>query len=197
MEVVQASLESVIPYANNPRNNVSAVDHVAASIKEFGFRQPIVVDQDMVILVGHTRLEAARQLGLESVPIHIATGLTDSQKRAYRIADNRVAQDSSWDQDLLKIELEDLELEGYDLEQTGFTLPELDMLMMDKEEEEDEDPSLLEDSYTIQYNIIFNDEQEQKQWMSFLKWLKNEYTGTVTISERLVAFAQEAMRDTK
>jgi len=156
-----------------------------------------VVDQDMVILVGHTRLEAARQLGLESVPIHIATGLTDSQKRAYRIADNRVAQDSSWDQDLLKIELEDLELEGYDLEQTGFTLPELDMLMMDKEEEEDEDPSLLEDSYTIQYNIIFNDEQEQKQWMSFLKWLKNEYTGTVTISERLVAFAQEAMRDTK
>ena len=197
MEVVQASLESVIPYANNPRNNVSAVDHVAASIQEFGFRQPIVVDQDMVILVGHTRLEAARQLGLESVPIHIATGLTDSQKRAYRIADNRVAQDSSWDQDLLKIELEDLELEGYDLEQTGFTLPELDMLMMDKEEEEDEDPSLLEDSYTIQYNIIFNDEQEQKQWMSFLKWLKNEYTGTVTISERLVAFAQEAMRDTK
>jgi ParB-like chromosome segregation protein Spo0J len=197
MEVVLASLESVIPYANNPRNNVSAVDHVAASIQEFGFRQPIVVDQDMVILVGHTRLEAARQLGLESVPIHIATGLTDSQKRAYRIADNRVAQDSKWDEELLKIELEDLELEGYDLEQTGFTLPELDMLMMEKEEEEDEDPSLLEDSYTIQYNIIFNDEQEQKQWMSFLKWLKNEYTGTVTISERLVAFAQEAMRDTK
>ena len=197
MEVIQASIGSVIPYANNPRNNEGAVDNVASSIEEFGFRQPIVVDEEYVILVGHTRLAAARRLGLESVPVHIAKGLSDSQKRAYRIADNRVAQDSNWDNILLKIELEDLAQEDYDLEHTGFTLPELDTLMLGEEEEEDEDDGLLEDSYTIQYNIIFNDEQEQKQWMDFLRWLKSEYAGTVTISERLVAFAQEAMRDTE
>jgi hypothetical protein len=69
--------------------------------------------------------------------------------------------------------------------------------MTEPEEEEDEDPSLMEDSYTIQYNIIFNDEQEQKQWMDFLRWLKSEYAGTVTISERLVAFAQGAMLESK
>jgi len=197
MEVIQASIGSVIPYANNPRNNEGAVDNVASSIQEFGFRQPIVVDEEYVILVGHTRLAAARRLGLESVPIHIAEGLSESQKRAYRIADNRVAQDSKWDDVLLKIELEDLDDDNYDLENTGFTLPELDMLMLGEEDEEDEDANLLEDSYTIQYNIIFNDEQEQKQWMDFLRWLKGEYVGTVTISERLIAFAQEAMRDTK
>jgi ParB-like chromosome segregation protein Spo0J len=197
MEVVQASTESVIPYAGNPRINDGAVDNVASSIQEFGFRQPIVVDENYIILVGHTRLAAARRLGLESVPIHIAEGLSESQKRAYRIADNRVAQDSKWDDVLLKIELEDLDDNDYDLEHTGFTLPELDALMLDEDEEEDEDANLLEDSYTIQYNIIFNDEQEQKQWMDFLRWLKGEYTGTVTISERLVAFAQEAMRDTE
>ena len=137
MEVIQASIGSVIPYANNPRNNEGAVDNVASSIEEFGFRQPIVVDEEYVILVGHTRLAAARRLGLASVPVHIAKGLSDSQKRAYRIADNRVAQDSNWDNILLKIELEDLAQEDYDLEHTGFTLPELDTLMTEPEEEEE------------------------------------------------------------
>ena len=197
MEVVQVQIRLVIPYAQNPRKNTDAVDSVAASIKEFGFRQPIVVDEDYVVLVGHTRLQAAKLLGMDSVPIHIAMGLTEPQKKAYRIADNRVAQDSKWDDVLLKIELEDLNDNDYDLENTGFTLPELDTLMTEPEEEEDEDPSLIEDSYTIQYNIIFNDEQEQKQWMDFLRWLKSEYTGTVTISERLVAFAQGAMLESK
>jgi|TARA_B110000238_G_scaffold33882_1_gene34960 ParB-like chromosome segregation protein Spo0J len=197
MKVVQVNFDLVIPYENNPRNNKEAVDKVAASIKEFGFRQPIVVDEEYVILVGHTRLAAAKLLGIESVPVHIAEGLTESQKKAYRIADNRVAQDSKWDDVLLKIELEDLDQESYDLENTGFTLPELDILMAEPEEEEDEDDGLLDDSYTIQYNIIFNDEQEQKQWMDFLRWLKSEYTGSVTISERLVAFTQGAMIDSK
>lgn len=197
MEVVQVNFDLVIPYAKNPRKNTDAVHSVASSIKEFGFRQPIVVDEDYVVLVGHTRLQAAALLGMDKVPVHIAVGLSDSQKKAYRIADNRVAQDSKWDDVLLKIELEDLNDSDYDLENTGFTLPELDMIMTEQDEDEDEDADLLEDSYTIQYNIIFNDEQEQKQWMDFLRWLKGEYTGAVTISERLVAFTQEAMIEPK
>ena len=90
MKIELIQIDRVIPYANNPRRNEAAVAKVAASIKEFGFRQPIVVDNNNVVIVGHTRLLAARQLGLAEVPVHIAEGLTSSQIKAYRIADNRV-----------------------------------------------------------------------------------------------------------
>ena len=113
----------IIPYARNPRRNEKAVDKVAASIKEFGFRQPIVVDPEMVVIAGHTRLEAAQKLGLEEVPVHVAEGLTDQQIKAYRIADNRVSQEAEWDLDLLSLELKDLE--GFDLSLTGFESDEI------------------------------------------------------------------------
>ena len=93
MDVIALPLEQLIPYARNPRQNESAIATVAASLKEFGWRQPIVVDEEMVILAGHTRLEAARQLGLTEVPVHIARGLTPAQARAYRLMDNRVERE--------------------------------------------------------------------------------------------------------
>jgi ParB-like chromosome segregation protein Spo0J len=89
---VAPTLDRVRPYENNPRNNDKAVDAVAASIKEFGFSQPIVVDTDSVIIVGHTRLKAALKLGLERVPVVVASHLTPEQVRAYRIADNKTAE---------------------------------------------------------------------------------------------------------
>ncbi len=130
MKVELIEISKVIPYANNPRKNEAAIAKVAASIKEFGFRQPIVVDQDYVVVAGHTRLLAARQLGLSSVPVHIAEGLSPSQIKAYRIADNRVAQDSEWDDELLSIELGDLKVSGFNLELTGFDADELKQLML-------------------------------------------------------------------
>lgn len=117
----------VIPYARNPRRNLQSVDKVAASIKEFGFRQPIVVDNEMVIIAGHTRLLAAQKLGMDEVPVHIADNLTDAQKRAYRIADNRVSEDAEWDMDLLKIELSDLP--DFDLDLIGFDADELKKIL--------------------------------------------------------------------
>jgi DNA modification methylase len=129
MEIQTVGIDEVVPYAKNPRKNDAAVDKVAGSLKEFGWRQPIVVDAEMVVIAGHTRLAAARKLQLKEVPIHIATDLTANQIKAYRIADNRVSQEAKWDDDLLALELADLDLENYDLSKTGFNDDELAALM--------------------------------------------------------------------
>lgn len=121
--VIQIFLErtqDVQPYEQNPRINDAAVDAVVASIKEFGFRQPIVVDQQRVIIVGHTRWKAAQKLGLEQVPVHVAEDLTPEQIRAYRIADNQTNELSDWDYDLLPLELGELQSANYDLGLLGF-----------------------------------------------------------------------------
>jgi len=122
-------IDSIRPYESNPRVNDQAVDAVAASLKEFGFRQPIVVDADGVIIVGHTRWKAAKRLGLAMAPVHIATDLTPEQIKAYRIADNQTATLAEWDFDLLPIELKDLQGADYDLGLLGFDDKELAKLL--------------------------------------------------------------------
>ena len=129
MEIETRPLEQIIPYAANPRRNQSAVSKVAASIKEYGFRQPIVVDEGGVVIAGHTRLLAAQSLGLESAPVHVAEGLTPQQVKAYRIADNRTSEESEWDMELLALELEALKAEGCALEPLGFEDSELDSML--------------------------------------------------------------------
>lgn len=126
LEVEWWPLAKPIPYARNARVlSDSAVSKVAASIKEFGFRQPIVVDDEGVIVAGHTRLLAAERLGLATVPVHVARGLTEAQVRAYRLADNRVADETSWDYEMLELEVMDLQAVDYDLSLTGFEEREL------------------------------------------------------------------------
>jgi DNA modification methylase len=120
MEVTLEPTESVRPYEQNPRLNDDAVDAVANSLREFGFRQPIVVDTEHVIVCGHTRWKAARKLGLARVPVHVATDLTPDQIRAYRIADNQTATLSSWDYQILPIELSALRSADFDLSLLGF-----------------------------------------------------------------------------
>ena len=129
MKVALTPVGQVVPYARNPRKNDAAVAKVAASIKEFGFRQPIVVDEEMVVIAGHTRLLAARQLGVAKVPVHIAEGLTDTQAKAYRLADNRTGQDAEWDMDLLGLEMRDLDYVEFDLSLTGFDSLEIKDVM--------------------------------------------------------------------
>ncbi len=129
MKVELIDIGRVIPYARNPRKNEAAIAKVAASIKEYGFRQPIVVDEEMVIIAGHTRLQAAQSLGLKKVPVHVATGLTQAQVKAYRLADNRTHEDAEWDEELLAIELGELDELGFDLDLTGFEAIELDKLL--------------------------------------------------------------------
>jgi DNA modification methylase len=125
MIVEQRDLASIRPYANNPRLNDAAVDAVAASIRAFGFRQPIVVDEEGIIIVGHTRYKAALKLGMTTVPVHVATGLSPAQVRAYRIADNQTATLSAWDDEKLPLELMALQQAGFSLDLTGFSADEL------------------------------------------------------------------------
>jgi DNA modification methylase len=129
MKVSSWDVDKLIPYKQNPRKNEGAVEKLAASIKEFGFRVPIVVDKDGVIITGHTRLLAALRLGMKEVPVHVATGLTPAQCKAFRIADNRVHEEADWDEALLKLELGDLYKMGFDLGATGFDQDELAALL--------------------------------------------------------------------
>ncbi|MDL2257572.1 ParB N-terminal domain-containing protein [Eubacteriales bacterium OttesenSCG-928-K08] len=104
-KVVMLKTSDIVPYENNPRINDESVKYVANSIKEFGFRQPIVIDKDNVIIAGHTRLKAAILIGLQEVPCIVADDLTKNQAAAYRLADNKVGEASSWDYVALEIEL--------------------------------------------------------------------------------------------
>ena len=129
MKIEMRKVTEVKPYDKNPRDNNAAVDAVAHSIREYGFRQPIVVDAEGVIIVGHTRWKAAQKLGMETVPVHVATDLTPTQIKAYRIADNKVAELASWDMELLPIELSDLRGMDVDLELLGFSTEELEKML--------------------------------------------------------------------
>ena len=129
MEVALRPIQQIVPYARNARKiPQQAIDKVAASIREFGWRQPIVVDEHDVVVAGHTRLLGAQKLGLKEVPVHVAEGLTDAQIKAYRLMDNRSHQESAWDDSLLGIELGELRDLSVDLSLTGFDSTELDDL---------------------------------------------------------------------
>jgi len=129
------SIAALIPYARNSRtHSAQQVDKIAASIREFGFLNPIIVDGSNGIVAGHGRVLAAQKLGLTQLPVIEASHLTEAQKRAYVIADNRLALDAGWDNDMLKVELSDLKAGGFDLTLTGFELDELDGLLADPTE---------------------------------------------------------------
>lgn len=101
-EIRMMKPSELIPYENNPRFNEGAVDQVAESIKAFGFRSPIIVDRDLVIIAGHTRLKAAEKLGLKEIPVIVAEDMTEEQAKAYRLADNKTGEAALWDFDLLE-----------------------------------------------------------------------------------------------
>lgn len=129
MKIDQRPLGRIKPYEKNPRINDAAVDAVAESIRRFGFRQPIVVDGDGVIVCGHTRWRAAQKLGLDKVPVHVARDMTPEQIRAYRIADNKTAELAEWNLELLNIELGELKDAGIDWSLLGFDADELAKLL--------------------------------------------------------------------
>ena len=128
MKIRVVPIESVIPYPNNPRKNEDAVAAVAGSIKEYGWQQPIVVDREMVVVVGDTRLKAARKLGLAEVPVHVADHLSPAQCKAYRLMDNRSSENAEWDLDRLLLEIRDLQAAQFSLDLTGFGDKELGRL---------------------------------------------------------------------
>lgn len=145
MEVVKQEIKycdplDLIPYENNPRVNDYAVKKVLESIKEFGFRNPILVDAEMVIIAGHTRREASILAGLEQVPDIVADDLTPEQVKAYRIADNKLGELATWDEDMLREELWGLQEADFSLEVMGFTEMDLNDLFEEKPEPKEKKP---------------------------------------------------------
>ena len=120
LKIVNKSVAELIPYANNPRDNEAAVDAVASSIENFGFKNPIIIDKNNEIIAGHTRLLAAKKLDMEEVPTIVADDLSGEQIKAFRLADNKVSELAEWDEEALAIELEELENLDFDMSEFGF-----------------------------------------------------------------------------
>lgn len=151
MEIIEKRVNDLIPYERNPRNNDMAVDAVASSIREFGFKVPIVIDKDGVIIAGHTRLKAAKQLELETVPCIIADDLSEEQVKAFRLADNKVGEIATWDIDLLTTELEELDI---DMSEFGFNVDEIG-----QDEFEPINDEELPDTQNFDYILKFGNKQ--------------------------------------
>ena len=139
LEVTYRPIESLIPYARNSRTHSDAqVAQIAASIKEFGWTNPVLIDGEGSIIAGHGRVMAGRKLGIKEAPCIVLDNLTEAQRRAYVIADNKLALNAGWDVELLKIELKDLDAEKFDLTLTGFEIGELTTLFDEQPKEEQE-----------------------------------------------------------
>ena len=135
MNIVYKKVDDLVPYENNPRNNDEAVDYVANSIKEFGFKVPVVVDKDNVVVAGHTRLKACEKLGIDEVPCIVADDLTEDQIKAFRIADNKVSEYATWNEEKLSQELSDIMLDMTEFGDDLFSDDDTMEVELDDEEE--------------------------------------------------------------
>lgn len=145
MNIKELSISQLHEYDNNPRNNDRAVDAVAASIREFGFKVPVIVDGDNVIVAGHTRVKAARKLGMSAVPCIIADDLTPEQIKAFRLADNKTGELAGWD--FAKLEEELAALDGFDMSAFGFVQNEdvdIDSFFEDAGEKKEKEPKRIQ-----------------------------------------------------
>ena len=166
MEIIYKDVNDLIPYEKNPRKNSKAVGYVANSIKEFGFKVPIVIDSDNVVVCGHTRLLACKKLNICSVPCIIADDLTEEQIKAFRLADNKVSEKAEWDLNLLNDEIEDIL--SFDMEDFGFEMFSMDDIdeVESYNEEEDE-----REHFTKTFTFPI---EKKKQIICYLKKHQNE-----------------------
>lgn len=188
MKINYVPIDSITPYETNPRIiNDRAVSAVAASISEYGWQQPIVVDENGVIIVGHTRRLAAIHLKIDQVPVLVADNLSEKKISAYRLMDNKVGEFSQWDDDMLQTELMQSDMG----ELSEFFFNDLDRFEFDDLDDEDEEPEYNMGNPIIQYNIIFDDEDQQTKWHAFVRTLKVTYEDEVSIASRLLRFIEE------
>lgn len=160
IEIEYLPVDRIIPYENNPRDNKDAVKAVAESIQMFGWKVPIVIDSNNVIVCGHTRLLAAKKLNIDSVPCIRANDLTEEQIQAYRLADNKTAELSKWDSEKLDLELEQLSEIGIDMSKFGFD---------SKLEIEPQEPKEIELPEVYSVLVLFKKEDDQMEFFSEMK----------------------------
>lgn len=197
LKIQYRKLSELVPYDKNSRTHSDEqVQQVAASIKRFGFTNPILVDENGGLIAGHARFEAARQSGMEEVPTITLTGLTEDERRAYVIADNKLGELSGWNEDLLRAELQHLRDGDFkDLDVVGLSTLEIDDMLSGaglgsggNDGGGNGGGGL--GTPVIQYNIIFETDEQQQSWFSFLRWLKDQ-RGEETIGARLAGFVEE------
>lgn len=165
LKIINIDINKLKPYKNNPRKNDEAVEYVANSIKEFGFKVPIIVDKDYEIIAGHTRLKAAQQLGLKEVPIIIADDLTEEQVKAFRLADNKASEIAEWDFNLLDNELSNI----LDIDMSNFGFD------MFEEEEQEIERTDLSDKIFEKYEIIISCTDEKDLEEKYNKLMEEGY----------------------
>ena len=199
--IINLKLEEIKPYKKNPRKNDISVPKVKKSIETFGFNQPILLDTDKIIITGHSGLKAAQELNLKEVPCIIVDDLSENEIKAYRIADNKVGQDSTWDVALLKEELKKLRIEHFPMTDTGFTDVELENLEMELEKisvaTQSDNLSTIEppNFSDAMVNINFTMKpQERLVVMNYLDYHK-QINKLNTTAEALVYLAREDEKD--
>jgi ParB-like chromosome segregation protein Spo0J len=163
MQIVERKTEDLVPYARNSRtHSEEQVAQIAASIKEFGFTNPVLIDESNGIIAGHGRLLAAQKLGIGELPCVVLEGLSETQRRAYVIVDNKLALNAGWDEEFLGVELQTLLEDDFDLDLIGFTAAELEDLLPEEEKETDDES---QENVPSTYEIVIecSDEQQQQQ----------------------------------
>lgn len=183
-KIVAIPTDEITPYAKNPRINDAAVEYVVNSFKKFGVLGPIIVrGQNNEIINGHTRWKAAKQLNLKKCPCIRGDYLTDAEARAFRIADNKTHEMSSWDDGLLRLEIDDLP--DFNFEDFGFDPPATEGTDGAEQASGQDEGEATATAYGITYEIAFDNEEQQQAWFKFIRKIKAAYDGE-TIAEKLI-----------
>lgn len=180
---------ALLPYARNSRtHSPEQVSQIVRSIQQFGFTNPILCDEEGNIIAGHGRVMAAKKLNLTQVPVITARGWTEAQKKAYVIADNKLALNAGWDLEILAAEIKALDELDFDLTLTGFSAEELGDLIVELNPEPASAGEPGELNTVIQFNIVFDDEGQQEKWFGFVRRLKATFPDDETLGARLAKF---------
>tara|TARA_R110000796_G_scaffold252434_1_gene386760 strand:+ start:243 stop:848 length:606 start_codon:yes stop_codon:yes gene_type:complete len=196
MDTIKKNINDLTPYENNSRTHSDEqINLIINSIKKFGFTNPLLIDEDNNIIAGHGRLLAVKKMEWQDVPCIIVKGLSQTQLKALNIADNQIALNAGWDLEKLTLEIKGLKEENFDVASLGFNNLELsnflneDFLGNTSNEEIASDQT---NNFIIQYNIIFDDNDQQQVWFEFLKNLKGVYVDKQTIGERVIEFIKDS-----
>ena len=195
MDIINKKISDLNPYENNSRtHSEEQITQIINSIKQFGFTNPILIDQDNNIIAGHGRLIAVKQMEWEEVPCIAVSNLTQNQLKALNFADNQIALNAGWDLAKLTTEIKGLKEDNFDLTSLGFNNLELSNFLDDNFFDSKFNQEVIADqtnNFIIQYNIIFDDNEQQQIWFEFIKNLKEIYIDLNTIGQRLVEFIRQ------
>ena len=189
LQVEYRPVQELLAQSRNPRRHpAKQIDQLVESIRQFGWTAPIIIDGERGVLAGHGRLLAAKKLGMSQVPVIEIADLSPVEKRAYLIADNQLAIEATWDYELLRGELSALKLAEFDVEIVGFA--DAEQFLQPPPPEKPTKRGF--GATSLQYNLIFEDDEQQTEWFGFIRSLKNKYPTAETLGQRLMLFfAQE------